>query len=121
LSDDDLVRAFLGAWERRDTEFILGCFSDDAVYHAMPLTPISGRDALRAWVGGFAGKPPGRLEIHHLVSADGIVVTERTDHIVLNDRPVVLPICAVFEIAGGLITHWREYFDLTIARAAYES
>ncbi len=118
-SNDAMIREFIAAWERRDTGFILDCFTDDAVYHSVPLTPIVGKEAIREFVTGFADVAPGRLEIHHQVAAGDIVMNERTDHITLNDKPVVLPICGVFEIEGGRIKAWREYFDLAPAKAAY--
>jgi limonene-1,2-epoxide hydrolase len=114
-----MVRSFLAAWERRDTEHIVDRFAEDGVYHSIPLTPIVGRAAIRAFVAGFAGRPPGRLVIHHQVATDRVVLNERTDHITLNGQPVVLPISGVFEIEDGRITAWREYFDLGPARAAY--
>lgn len=118
--DDAMVREFLAAWERRDTDHIVGAFADDAVYHSVPLTPIVGKDAIRAWMAGFEGVAPGRLEVRNQVAARGVVMNERTDHITLNGTPVSLPICGVFEIEGGKIKAWREYFDLAPARAAYE-
>jgi limonene-1,2-epoxide hydrolase len=118
-TNDAMVRAFLAAWERRDTPFILDCFTDDAVYHSIPLTPIVGKEAIRAFVTKFADVPPGRLEIRHLVASADVVMNERTDYITLNGKPVVLPICGVFEIEDGRIKAWREYFDLSPARAAY--
>ena len=117
---DALVRAFMAAWERRDTDFIVDSFTDDGVYHSVPLTPIVGKEAIRAFVAGFEGKPAGRLEIRHQVATAAVVMNERTDSISLNGRPVVLPICGVFEIENGRIKAWREYFDLGPARAAYE-
>jgi limonene-1,2-epoxide hydrolase len=39
------------------------------------------------------------------------VINERTDHITFQGRPVVVPICAVFEIRDGRIAAGREYFD----------
>ena len=120
-SNDTLVRDFMAAWERRDTEFILSCFTEDAVYHSVPLTPIVGKAAITAWVQGFTEVPPGRLEIRHQVASGDLVMNERTDSISLNGRRVTLPICGVFEMDGGRIRAWREYFDLTPAKAAYEA
>jgi limonene-1,2-epoxide hydrolase len=120
-ANDALVRGFLAAWERRDTSHIVSCFADDGVYHSMPLAPIVGRAAIRDFVEGFTDVPPGRLEVHHQVASPTTVMNERTDHITLNGRPVVLPICGVFDIADGRITAWREYFDLGPARAAFAS
>jgi limonene-1,2-epoxide hydrolase len=119
-ANDAMIREFIAAWERRDTEFIVDHFADDGVYHSVPLTPIVGKAAIREFVAGFTGKPPGRLEIRHQVATATVVMNERTDFITLNGQPVTLPICGVFEIADGRIKAWREYFDLGPARAAYE-
>ncbi len=108
------------AWERRDTAFILKCLTEDAVYQSVPLHPIEGKGAVAAWVRGFSGKPPGRLEVHHQAASGDAVMNERTDVITLNGRTVTLPICAVFEIHDGRIAAWREYLDLAPARTAYE-
>jgi limonene-1,2-epoxide hydrolase len=118
-ANDAMVREFIAAWERRDTEFIVDHFTDDGVYHSVPLTPIVGKQAIRDFVEGFVGKPPGRLVIRHQVASDTVVMNERTDYITLNGQPVVLPISGVFEIEHGRIKAWREYFDLGPARAAY--
>jgi limonene-1,2-epoxide hydrolase len=119
-ANDALVREFLRAWERRDTEFIVDCFSDDGVYHSVPLTPIVGKEAIRQFVAGFEDVPPGRLEVRTQVASDTVVLNERTDQLTMNGKPVTLPICGVFEMADGRITAWREYFDLGPVRAAYD-
>jgi limonene-1,2-epoxide hydrolase len=119
VANDAMIRAFIAAWERRDTEYIIDSFTDDAVYHSIPLTPIVGKDAIREFVTRFADVAPGRLEIRHQIASADVVMNERVDHITLNGNPVVLPICGVFEIENGRIKAWREYFDLTPAKAAY--
>ena len=119
VANDRLVRNFMAAWERRDSEFIIECLTEDAVYHSMPLDPIVGKDAIAAWVRGFEGVPPGRLEIHNQIASDDIVMNERTDRIVLNGHAVTLPISGVFEMDNGRIRAWREYFDIAPARDAY--
>ncbi len=120
-ANDRMVREFLAAWERRDTAHILSRWTDDGVYHAMPMAPIVGRDALRAFVESFEGVPGGRLEIHHQVASDDVVMNERTDHITFGGRPLVVPICAVFDIRDGRIAAWREYFDLALFAAPDEA
>jgi limonene-1,2-epoxide hydrolase len=115
-----LVRGFIADWERRDTDAVLACLTDDAVYHCIALEPIVGKPALAEWVRSFEGTSPPRIEVHHQVASDRVVMNERTDHISLNSRRVALSICAVFELAGPKIRAWREYVDLAPARAAYE-
>lgn len=119
-ANDQLVREFIAAWEQRDSDFIIGCLTDDAVYHSMPLSPIVGKEAIAAWVRGFENIQPGRLEVHHQIATEDVVMNERTDRILLNGHPVTLPITGVFEIHEGRIRAWREYFDLAPAKAAHE-
>ena len=118
--NDKLIREFIAAWERRDTDHIVDAFADDSVYHSVPLTPIVGKAAIRDFVASFEGKPPGRLEIRHQVAGDHVVLHERTDYLTMNGKAVTLPIMGVFEIEDGRITAWREYFDLGPVRAAYD-
>jgi limonene-1,2-epoxide hydrolase len=117
-ANDELVRALLSAWERRDTGFILDHFADDAVYHAMPLRPIVGKAALTPWVESFEDVPAGRLEILHQVATGDLVMNERVDRITIEGTEVTLAICAVFEVGDGRIRAWREYFDLAGLQAA---
>jgi limonene-1,2-epoxide hydrolase len=119
MSNDRFIRDFLHAWERRDTDFIVNAFAEDGVYHSIPLNPIVGREAIREFVAGFEGVQPGRLEIHHQVASDDVVLNERTDHIYMNGTLIHLRICGVFEIENGLIKAWREYFDMEPVRAVY--
>jgi len=39
-----LIRSFCDAWSRRDADELLGFFTDDAVYHNMPMAPVQGHD-----------------------------------------------------------------------------
>jgi limonene-1,2-epoxide hydrolase len=49
----------------------------------------------------------------HILSDGHRVVTERADRFCKNGRVVEHQLMAVFELDGeGLITAWREYFDL---------
>jgi limonene-1,2-epoxide hydrolase len=118
-ANDALIRRFIEAWERRDRDFIVDCFTEDGVYRSIPLTPIVEKAAIREFVAGFEIVPPGRLKIHHQVATGDIVMNERTDHITLNGVAITLRICGGFEIEDGQIKAWREYFDLGPARAAY--
>jgi limonene-1,2-epoxide hydrolase len=118
-ANDQLVREFIAAWEQRDSDFIIGCLTEDAVYHAMPLEPIVGKEAIAAWVRKFEAIPPGSLKVHHQVATADLVMNERTDRILMNGHPVTLPIVGIFEIHDGRIRAWREYFDLTPAKEAY--
>jgi limonene-1,2-epoxide hydrolase len=43
----ELVSAFCRAWSNRDVDEILGYFTEDAVYHNMPMPPMQGKPAIK--------------------------------------------------------------------------
>jgi limonene-1,2-epoxide hydrolase len=106
-----MIRAFLNAWERRDTDHIVESFTDDAVYHNISLEPLVGKAAIRDFVAGHEDVPPGRLEIRHQLASADLVMNERIDHVMVGGRLVEVPICGVFEIRGGRIARWTDYYD----------
>jgi limonene-1,2-epoxide hydrolase len=109
----DLVRAFCEAFSRRDTDELLGFFADDAVYHNMPMPPVRGKDAIRSVLDMFL-KPAESVEFIVLRMAEegDTVLTERLDRFIMGGRTVELPVAGVFEVDGGKIAAWRDYFDM---------
>jgi limonene-1,2-epoxide hydrolase len=111
---EQIVTRFVAAWERADVDELLDYFADDAVWHPMPMKPAVGKPALReamsVWLRGTA---PRTAEIHLQVSDGKTVMHERTDRYLLGDQEMANPVGAVFEIDNGLITAWREYFDMS--------
>ena len=112
-ANEDLVRSFCTAWSRRDIEELVGFFTEDAVYHNMPMAPVTGHDGIRAVMQFFV---PGADEIEFdvlaLASAGDLVLTERVDRFVMGGKKVELPVAGVFEIRDGKIAAWRDYFDM---------
>jgi limonene-1,2-epoxide hydrolase len=110
---ETVVREFCAAWSRRNIDELLGYFTDDAVYHNMPLEPAVGRQAIRDTIAGFTGMADKMWFDVLRIMADGpIVMTERVDHIVMGDRDIALPVMGTFEVSDGKITAWRDYFDM---------
>lgn len=109
----ELVRRFCAAFGSRDPDQVLEFFTDDAVYHNMPMQPVQGKAAIRPILEMFL-KPAQRVEFVVLnVAADGdVVLTERLDKFVMGGRDVALPVAGVFEIRDGKIAAWRDYFDM---------
>ena len=109
----DVVTSFCGAWSRLDIDELMGFFHEDAVYHNIPVDPVVGRDDIRAMIVGFtAGWDRLDFALRHIVAQGDVVLTERVDHFVSVQRTVSLPVMGTFELSGGLITAWRDYFDL---------
>jgi limonene-1,2-epoxide hydrolase len=109
----ELVRRFCAAWSDGDFAALMEYFSEDATYHNIPLDPVKGRDAIRTTIEGFtAGVDKIEFRVHHIVAEGPVVLTERTDVFVAGDRTIELPVMGTFEVAGGKIAAWRDYFDL---------
>ncbi|MGH7818185.1 MAG: nuclear transport factor 2 family protein, partial [Candidatus Binatia bacterium] len=50
------VREFCAAWSRRNIDELLDFFTDDAVYHNMPMDAVQGKPAIREVLNTFV--PP---------------------------------------------------------------
>jgi limonene-1,2-epoxide hydrolase len=107
------MAAFIAAWPHRDAADLEPFFSEDAVYHNMPMEPVEGRDAILAMFAEFMtmGGQVG-VDIVHLVADGAIVMTERVDHLTGPDQTISLPLMGITEVHDGVITAWRDYFDL---------
>src|SRR5262245_30132890 len=109
---ESVVRDFCAAWSRRDIAELLGFFTDDAVYHNIPLAPVSGKDGIREVLNLFV--PPAQsiqFEMLHLASRGNVVFTERVDRFSMGGKAIELPVAGVFEVRDGKIAAWRDYFD----------
>lgn len=109
----EIVTQFCDAFAGRDADELAAYFTDDAVYHNMPLEPVVGRAAIRDTIAGFTGMAEKVWFDTLRIVADGpIVMTERVDHFVMGDRDIALPVMGAFEVRDGKITAWRDYFDM---------
>jgi limonene-1,2-epoxide hydrolase len=112
-ADEAVVRRFCEAFERRDVDELLDFFTDDAIYHNIPVAPAQGKDAIRSTLEMFVpGSPEVRFDLKHIASAGSVVFTERVDHMTFGGNTVALPVAGVFEVVDGKIAAWRDYFDM---------
>ena len=110
------VRTVLGSRARLSAaalEEILDCFTEDAVWHNMPVNPAVGRAAIAAVLrGAVPGNERLEIEIKNIATHGSTVFVERVDTHLGEGRTIVMPCCGVFETRDGLISVWRDYFDL---------
>lgn len=112
--NEDTVRSFLAAFNANDLARIMAFFAEDAVYHNIPVQPVRGTAAIRAVLQGFLGMA-NQVDwvVHHLAeTADGVVLTERTDRFLVRGKWIELPVMGAFAVRDGRITAWRDYFDM---------
>jgi limonene-1,2-epoxide hydrolase len=109
-----VVTDFCNAVPRRNVEELVAFFSDDAVYHNIPIAPVRGRDAIAATLRGFLDPATeAAFEVLAIAGQGGVVLTERVDRFTIDGKQIALPVMGTFEIdAQGKISAWRDYFDL---------
>ena len=107
------VNAFMQHIESKDIDSAVALLADDVSYENMPIDPISGRDAVRQVLEGFL-QPAVRVEWRVLREWEvgGTVINERLDRFQIGDGWLELPVAGFFQVEGGLITIWRDYFDM---------
>jgi limonene-1,2-epoxide hydrolase len=114
VSNQQKVLNFIAAWEERDIEKILSLMTPDAHYHNIPMQPLQGREAIRGMLSAFlANATKVKWTVHHIAeSPAGVVLAERTDDFEMGPKRLSLRVMGTFEFKDGLISAWRDYFDL---------
>jgi limonene-1,2-epoxide hydrolase len=116
-SPTEVVRRFCAAWsDDMGSDDLAAFFTDDAVYHNIPLTPVTGRENIAENIQSYIRPgPPGIESIDFRVvniAANGpVVMTERVDTFTVSDTSFELQVMGIFEITDGKINAWRDYFD----------
>jgi limonene-1,2-epoxide hydrolase len=114
----EVVRRFCAAWSEDMGATELAAFlTDDAVYHNIPLAPVTGRENIASTISSFIRPgPPGiesiEFRIINIAANGAVVMTERVDVFKLADKSFELPVMGTFEVSDGKIDAWRDYFDL---------
>jgi limonene-1,2-epoxide hydrolase len=112
------VRRFCAAWsDNVGVAELAAFFTEDAVYHNMPMAPVNGREAIANNIASFIR--PGAPGIESIqfnvinIAANGpVVMTERVDAFKLPKKSFELPVMGTFEVRDGKISAWRDYFDM---------
>jgi limonene-1,2-epoxide hydrolase len=107
-----LVRAFCAAWDRLDLDAVCAMLVDDVVYHNIPMERLQGRSAVEAYLRQAAAFESARWELVAIAANGTTVLTERVDRFTSNGHDISLRVMGTFEVRGGRISAWRDYFDL---------
>ena len=108
-----LVQRFCDAFARRDVDEILGFFTEDAVYHNMPMPAMTGKPAIRSVLEMFLGPATfAEFEVLNIAASGDVVLTERIDRFEVGGKKIELPVMGTFEVKDEKIAAWRDYFDM---------
>jgi limonene-1,2-epoxide hydrolase len=105
------VETFLKAMQSQDFDTIDALVADDIVYQNVGLPTIRGGHRVKKLLRSMEGRMGFEVALHRNVAEGDTVLNERTDAIVLGPLRLQFWVCGVFEVHGGQITLWRDYFD----------
>lgn len=107
-----VVKAFLGALERMDLDAAIALLAPEVTYQNVPLPAARGRRAVEKQLRALERFGNGFEVEYHNIAADGpVVLTERTDVLIVGRIHAAFWVCGTFEVHDGLITLWRDRFD----------
>lgn len=105
------VRSFLEALEAEDLDAALDLVDEDLVYTNVSLPTLRGREALARAFRPLLGRAGFRVHFHNVASDGPVVLTERTDALILGPVHWQFWVYGRFEVVDGRITVWRDSFD----------
>lgn len=114
MTPSETVTAFIQAIEARDVNAAVAMLALDVSYENVPMQPIKGRAATAQVLNGFLG---GASVVEWPCSSQyevgNVVFNERLDRFKIGEGWLELPVAGIFHVGDdGLITLWRDYFDL---------
>jgi limonene-1,2-epoxide hydrolase len=109
-----ITRDFLESLQAEDLDHALTLLDDDVVYTNVSLPTVRGRDSVERIFRPTLGRLGFRVHFHAVgsdVTDPGVVLTERTDALILGPVIIQFWVYGRFEVRDGRITLWRDTFD----------
>ncbi len=106
------VEVFLSALQDEDLDTADAQLDDNLVYQNVGFPTIRGRARTMKLFRRMQGKGRFEVKIHRIAVNGPVVLTERTDVLVVGPVRLQFWVCGVFEVSNGRITLWRDYFDM---------
>jgi limonene-1,2-epoxide hydrolase len=115
-----VVERFLALLCAKDIDGASDLLAADVEYVNVGLPATHGRERVRRLLRVTLGRAGAEFEVYtHAISANGSsVLTERTDVLVFRRLRIQFWVCGRFDVQGGEIVLWRDYFGLTNVMAA---
>lgn len=108
----ETVKRFLGALERSDFDGAIALLHPDVSYQNVPFPPARGIRSVERQLRALERYGTGFEVTYQNIAADGpIVLTERTDVLVLGEVRASFWVCGTFEVRDDKIVLWRDRFD----------
>jgi limonene-1,2-epoxide hydrolase len=113
MTSQQLVNDFIRSVVRKDLDAALALVADDIEYDNVPMGKVFGPQGVRSVLEPFiAGASEIDWVVHREASSGEIVFNERTDRFHIGGRWLEIPVVGVWQVRGGKIALWRDYFDM---------
>jgi len=114
MSNQAIVEAFFEAISRNQKEEILSFFTEETIYHNIPVEAVKGLEGIWSALSPIHDICGGIEWVVHHIAEDpqGNVLTERNDRFEISGKWLEIPVMGIFELSDGKITGWRDYFDM---------
>ncbi len=113
MTRTDLIRQYYAAWLQDDLEAVLALCTDDLVAVNVPIGPIRGKQAVRAFLTKFGrGMQQKHYVIERILESGDYATVEGVEQYVKDGKAVSLPYLSSFRFRDDKIAEWRDYFDL---------
>jgi limonene-1,2-epoxide hydrolase len=106
------VEKFLYALQDLDYDALEAAMADNIEWTNVGYLTVRGRRRIMSIFRRGNGRVGFEVKFHRVAADGNAVLTERTDALVIGPLRMQFWVCGVFEVHGGRITLWRDYFDL---------
>lgn len=106
-----VVETFLYALQDEDFDTADSLMADNIEWQNVGIPTIRGRRRVAKIFRSGEGRFGFEVKFHRIAAEGNAVLTERTDALVVGPLRLQFWVCGTFEIHGGKITLWRDYFD----------
>lgn len=107
-----VVETFLYALQDQDFDTAESLMADTIEWQNVGFPTIRGRNRIMGIFRRGEGRGGFEVKFHRVAAEGNAVLTERTDALVVGPLRLQFWVCGAFEVHGGKITLWRDYFDL---------
>ena len=106
------VETFLYALQDEDFDTAEAAMADNIEWQNVGFPTIRGRNRIVKLFRRGEGRMGFEVKFHRIAAEGNAVLTERTDALIFGPLRIQFWVCGVFEVHGGRITLWRDYFDM---------
>ena len=106
-----VVETVLYALQDEDFDTAEAGMADNIVWQNVGISTMRGRKRIMKLLRLGEGRGGFEVKFHSIATEGNSVLTERTDAITIGPFRLQFWVCGVFEVHGGQITLWRDYFD----------